>query len=257
MIALLVLALICLESWVISLPSSRKIKALRVQLYLGIGVIMLICSGYIWRRINALQRSRHPFDVGTLFKCVMLILLVLSQVAVACILFLVQTDPPRFSFVATFSLGCIIILTFCLIVTDIFSFICQKIICRKNQTLNSLNKTEVKIRFLLSLISTLILVTAGTVCVNQLAIEEISVPIKGLSPRLNGIRIIQISDIHLGPFNGKQRLSTVVQKVNELEGDIVALTGDLVDSSVSALREAVSPLKNLQAKDGVFYITGK
>ncbi len=81
-------------------------------------------------------------------------------------------------------------------------------------------------------------------------------PIKGLHPKFNGTTIVQISDIHLGPFNGRSKLKNVIEEVNKLDGDIVVITGDLVDSNVAALREAVVPLKDIKAKYGVFYITG-
>lgn len=109
---------------------------------------------------------------------------------------------------------------------------------------------------LLSLVGALILIIAGSFCVTNLAVERVTVPIKGLSSLYDGTTIVQISDIHLGPFNGKSRLNNIVQKVNGLQGDIVVITGDLVDSSVEALKEAVQPLKELQTKYGVYYITG-
>ena len=93
--------------------------------------------------------------------------------------------------------------------------------------------------------------------VNNLAIEHVTVPIKGLGKQMNGTTIIQVSDIHLGPFNGKSRLNSIVEKVNKLHGDIVVITGDLVDSSVESLKTTVTPLKKLKAKYGVYYITGK
>lgn len=118
------------------------------------------------------------------------------------------------------------------------------------------DKTEIKIRMLLSLISALLLIVAGTIGVNSLKVEHVIVPMKGLHSKFNGTTIVQVSDIHLGPFNGRSRLSSVVEEVNRVKGDIVVITGDLVDSTVDALKEAVTPLKRLKTKYGVYYITG-
>lgn len=251
----LLLPLIILEVWVISCQEPFRIKSLRMQLNIILAVVMFVCSRYIWNRFNILFHRRALFyNLGILFRILMFAFLVSSQFGIVCVFLLVQTDPPLLSFVATFSMGSVVLLTFCMIVTDICSFLYHKLSCKKTR---SLNKADIKIRSLLSLISALILVVAGTKIANNLTVEHVTVPVKGLSHKLNGTTIVQISDIHLGPFNGKSRLNSIVDEVNQLQGDIVVITGDLVDSSVNSLREAVLPLKRLKTKHGAYFITGR
>jgi hypothetical protein len=87
-------------------------------------------------------------------------------------------------------------------------------------------------------------------------VEEVRVPIAGLGPELAGLRVVQISDLHIGQTLDGRFLERVVDQVNGLEPDVVAITGDLVDGSVSRLRDQVAPLARLRAKLGVFYVTG-
>ncbi len=73
---------------------------------------------------------------------------------------------------------------------------------------------------------------------------------------LQGLRIIQISDIHVSHTIRRPMVQRIVHMVNQLAPDIVVLTGDLVDGSVSMLRDDVAPLADLCAPLGCYFITG-
>lgn len=88
------------------------------------------------------------------------------------------------------------------------------------------------------------------------AVTEVEVPIAGLSPALEGFRIAQISDVHIGPTIKGPWLQAVVEVVNGLQPDMVAVTGDLVDGDADALADDVAPLASLAARHGSFYCTG-
>lgn len=101
------------------------------------------------------------------------------------------------------------------------------------------------------------LTTAGAVEARQLAeVTRVRVPFAGLHPDLAGLRIAQISDLHLGPILGRAWLDEVVTRVNQLQPDLIAITGDLVDGTVADLREDVSALRRLRAPLGVYFVTG-
>ena len=88
------------------------------------------------------------------------------------------------------------------------------------------------------------------------AVVEVDVPVEGLSPDFDGYRIAQVSDLHVGPMLKRPWLSEIVQRVNALEADLVAVTGDLIDGTVNDLRRDIAPLGNLRGRDGVFFVTG-
>ncbi|HJL03586.1 MAG TPA: metallophosphoesterase [Polyangiaceae bacterium LLY-WYZ-15_(1-7)] len=87
-------------------------------------------------------------------------------------------------------------------------------------------------------------------------VVEVDVPITGLPPALDGYRIAQLSDIHVGPTIRGAYLAACVRMANELEPDLIAVTGDLVDGYVDDLRDDVAPLGELAAPDGVYFCTG-
>jgi predicted MPP superfamily phosphohydrolase len=87
-------------------------------------------------------------------------------------------------------------------------------------------------------------------------VRSVRIQIEGLPPGLAGLRIAQISDLHLGPTARPAHLREVVEDVNALEVDLVAVTGDLVDGYVDELREQVAPLGQLRARHGVYFVTG-
>ena len=89
-----------------------------------------------------------------------------------------------------------------------------------------------------------------------LRIQRVPVRLRRFPKALAGLRIAQISDLHVGPTLGRAWLEGVVAQVNSTEPDLVAITGDLVDGSVDKLRDDIAPLANLRAKYGVFFVTG-
>jgi predicted MPP superfamily phosphohydrolase len=73
---------------------------------------------------------------------------------------------------------------------------------------------------------------------------------------LDGFRIVQISDIHIGPILGRGFAASLTERVNALEPDLVAVTGDLVDGSAALLADEVAPFAELRARHGVYFVTG-
>lgn len=87
-------------------------------------------------------------------------------------------------------------------------------------------------------------------------VVEVDVPIGELPADLEGYRIVQISDIHVGLTIQRDYIKPIVEKVNSLDADLVAVTGDLVDGYVSQLSDQVAPIGELRGKDGVYFVTG-
>ncbi|HVL57128.1 MAG TPA: metallophosphoesterase [Burkholderiaceae bacterium] len=88
------------------------------------------------------------------------------------------------------------------------------------------------------------------------AVRHVDVPIEGLDPALDGYRIAQISDLHVGLGIRAPYVERVVRQVHELEPDITVLTGDIVDGSVAALAADVAPLAKLADRAPVFFVLG-
>jgi uncharacterized protein len=87
-------------------------------------------------------------------------------------------------------------------------------------------------------------------------VVDVEVPLRGLPPALQGFTIAQISDVHIGPTIKRDFLRGIVEIVNSLDVDLVAITGDLVDGSVEQLATHVEPLSLLRSRHGSYFVTG-
>ncbi|HEY1101768.1 MAG TPA: metallophosphoesterase [Myxococcota bacterium] len=88
------------------------------------------------------------------------------------------------------------------------------------------------------------------------AILDVVVPVVGLPPSLEGFTIAQITDVHVGPTIKKDYIEAIVEGVNSIGADMVAVTGDVVDGSVADLGQHIAPFAQLKGKHGVFFCTG-
>ncbi|CAM3385061.1 metallophosphoesterase [Polaromonas hydrogenivorans] len=88
------------------------------------------------------------------------------------------------------------------------------------------------------------------------AVVRVDVPIQDLPAAWHGFTVAQISDIHVGPTIRQHYLRRIVERVNTLGADVVAITGDLVDGRVSELAAHVAPLADLRSRHGTFFVTG-
>src|SRR5207342_983023 len=66
----------------------------------------------------------------------------------------------------------------------------------------------------------------------------------------------QITDVHVGPTIKGDFVQRIVERVNGLGADMVAITGDLVDGSVLDLAPHTAPLAGLQSRHGTYFVTG-
>ena len=87
-------------------------------------------------------------------------------------------------------------------------------------------------------------------------VKSVDVPIAGLPAALHGFTIAQISDLHVGPTIRARHIQRIVDRVNGMDADAVAITGDIVDGSVAELGSHVAPLAGLRSRHGSFFVTG-
>ncbi len=113
-------------------------------------------------------------------------------------------------------------------------------------------------RTLFSLISGLVLIAAGygLLEARDIKVTRIDLPLRRLPPELDGLTLVQVSDIHYGLIAENGRLYTIVNQINELHPDVVVMTGDLVDEGVSHMEQMAEPLTHLKSRLGVFAVTG-
>lgn len=87
-------------------------------------------------------------------------------------------------------------------------------------------------------------------------LARLTVRIPAWPAALDGFRIVQISDLHIGPILDRRFAAALTARVNALAPDLVAVTGDLVDGDVRHVGDEVEPFAGLRAPHGVYFVTG-
>jgi predicted MPP superfamily phosphohydrolase len=90
----------------------------------------------------------------------------------------------------------------------------------------------------------------------QFEIVRVDIPIPRLPQALDGLRIVQISDIHVGDFMPLEEVRRAVEMANGLEPHLAVVTGDFVTSAGDPLAECISELSRLKGQLGVWGCNG-
>ncbi len=87
-------------------------------------------------------------------------------------------------------------------------------------------------------------------------VRTVEVTLARLPRELTGFTIAQITDLHVGLTQGRGWVREVVERVNALEPDLIAITGDLIDGTPERIGSEVEPLADLSAPRGCYFVTG-
>jgi predicted MPP superfamily phosphohydrolase len=104
-------------------------------------------------------------------------------------------------------------------------------------------------------LSALVLV-AGYLGAGRLTIRHVDAEVPGLGAEFDGLRIAQLSDLHVGPHTSRRFLRRVVDATRSLSPDLIAITGDLIDDRAEDVAPYARALGTLEAPLGVFMIPG-
>jgi hypothetical protein len=91
---------------------------------------------------------------------------------------------------------------------------------------------------------------------HRVEVDRVDLPLPGLPDALAGLRIAQISDLHIGLQLRAPRLRALIARVNALEPDLIVITGDVFDFDPSFIDEGCRELASLDAPLGVFCVLG-
>lgn len=87
-------------------------------------------------------------------------------------------------------------------------------------------------------------------------VEHVDLRVPGLHPDLDGFRIVQISDLHVGRSIRRRYVARVVERAQALAPDLIALTGDIADGPLDQLAPHAAPLAALAQQGRAFYVLG-
>ncbi|HNY03032.1 MAG TPA: metallophosphoesterase [Bacteroidales bacterium] len=104
---------------------------------------------------------------------------------------------------------------------------------------------------------TFLLFLAGTLFWQfDFRVRPVTIPLTDLPASFNGLRIVQISDVHLGSWSSRKRLAEAIDRINALHPDAVFFTGDMFNYCTADGDDFLPILKSLQAPLGIFAIAG-
>ena len=101
-----------------------------------------------------------------------------------------------------------------------------------------------------------VLLVLGYIGTRRLVVRHVDAEVPDLPHEFDGLRIAQLSDLHIGPHTNRHFLQKVVNATRSLQPDIIAVTGDLVDDRAEDVAVYARALGSLEAPLGVYMIPG-
>jgi predicted MPP superfamily phosphohydrolase len=86
--------------------------------------------------------------------------------------------------------------------------------------------------------------------------EQVTICLPQLPAAFDGLRLVQLSDFHSGPYMSREQMLRIRQTIEELKADLYFLTGDFVDAHAEQMPPFVEAFENLRAPLGVFTVLG-
>src|SRR6266850_4361417 len=90
----------------------------------------------------------------------------------------------------------------------------------------------------------------------MLTVEHQRINLRRLPKAFEGFRIVQLSDVHHGPFSSKEQIERAVETANRLKPDIIALTGDYISRERQYAAPCAEMMGRLRARYGVYAVLG-
>lgn len=87
-------------------------------------------------------------------------------------------------------------------------------------------------------------------------VKQVTLEFEAWPKALNGLKVVQITDLHISTLFPKQWTQQIVQEVNALNPDIILITGDFIDGTVNNRSSDIQPLSNLRSKYGTYGVLG-
>jgi predicted MPP superfamily phosphohydrolase len=134
----------------------------------------------------------------------------------------------------------------CRIIIRILRFLLRKKLLQINR----------KPAFYIPLVFALVISVIGAIEAWDIRIEKVTLAHEKIPASLNGLRVVQISDVHLGLIVRHKRLRKILAAVNKANPDILVSTGDLVDGQINKLEGLAEMLQNIKPRYGKYAVTG-
>ncbi len=208
--------------------------------------VMYLMNMYVHRRLF----KRLHFNVRNISFIAMTALFILEIFFVLQTLFHPFIESPTLYYTLSLAVAMTVSLFFITLLYDLLHTTAQRI--PFDQGRRRFMKIAFDVTMLILAFSYLLKGILGAL--KQPELNRVDIYIKDLG--FDELTVVQLSDVHVGNTIGRAFMAECVERVNALKPDIVVITGDLVDRRIDDAKEDLAPLKELQTKDGTYFILG-
>ena len=226
---------------------AKMIQLFQMQNYFFPLMVILVFGLLHFYIYKALLKS---FATTTLFKAFWLVFIWLNFIGCAVYFSFLHKDPSSQALFLLLSIA--VGVGFCLTIITVIYQICSLFIYAiKDKPKRAQMRYNLK-RFcgILAIIFIVIGLVGGA---KEPVIYEVPFVMSGIKAP---IKAVQLSDVHIGGLMDSARVRKIVERVNALQPDMIFLTGDIIDSRLALVENAVDELGKLKAKYGVYYALG-
>lgn len=241
-------------TYFLDVNEKTKYKLILIQCLLATQSLMFFTARYLWLRLCSPLFNSASVLNRILFLLLMVVI-ILAQGSIMLGTIFSGIEPHWISLLSYICLGLFILLTAATLLADFVTCLFGAINTRSGSLASKSRYARFHVIGII-MISFMLALVALHNGLKEPLVKNIKLPVKNLPPELNGFSIVHLPDLHVGPTAGKTMLEKVVRTTNQLNPDVIALTGDLVDSTVYQIRQAVKPLLKLKARYGVYFVTG-
>lgn len=213
-------------------------------------IVTLIWLYVLWR---VLIRLPLPATGKTVVAILLLLTANYHQIVGRFFGSFTSPELPRSVMIAlAWAFGVFLLLALLALVRDVFILVLKFIKPKLSRNLLVLPQVNV----LLLLAAILLSIYGVWQAVKVPNVKTIGLVLKGLPSQFDGYRLVQLSDLHASRLLPYSWQSAVAKRTNQLQPDLIVITGDLADGSVQQRARDIQPFAELKAKDGVVAIPG-
>ena len=217
-----------------------------------VGLAVLLSQLFLWR-----PRPGSPWTPLRL-SLAMLSNLILFSTALLLSPSITRELPPAFSqWARAFGLSWSAVILWIAVVRQLFQWLrIRAIKPTPSKATNNARRRFLRVAAGVAYATPVAVACAAFIQRTDLRIREVGIPISGLPKDLDGLRLVQLSDIHLGEFLNRRELARAVDAANELRADIMLVTGDLISYDGDPLEECLAELMRLRSGAGTYGCLG-
>ena len=221
--------------------------------------LLTFFSLYSLVHVYVFLKARAAFGFGIKGGSLLIIVMVVMVLAPLAVRVAEQNGFERFARVLAYVgytwLGCVFLCVSFSLVTELYNGIVSMVCLILRRELGALT-ISTRNSFLIPLVFSIMIAVYGYFEAQDIRTERIVLRTSKLPQDIGSVKIVQISDVHVGLIMRHGRLRRIIEEVKRANPDILVSTGDLVDGQINRLDGLAELLNDIPARYGKFAVTG-